>query len=460
VTFTYADLFAGIGGFHAAMSAAGGTCVFASEIDDDARRVYELNWGSDVVRRAHRPIVEGDIIPLTEPRLRHLPQHEVLVAGFPCQPFSKSGHQRGLDETRGTLFFNILKVLKSRRPPVVMLENVRNLVGPRHRTTTWPTILERLRDLGYKVSSEPTIFSPHNLPPRLGGTPQIRDRVFIVATHVGRRRAQRETDLGVTVPNVPAPGWDPTRDWTLARILEHADRVPDSGAHHLDEAELTWIAVWDDFVRSMLTARGGQPLPGHPIWADDLAAVTRPPQGTDEWELLPTWKQRFLAQNSDLYIKHQEVIDDWFARSKAVAGERLENFPASRRKLEWQAQDAQSLWDTAMHLRPSGIRAKKPTYLPALVAINQTSILGSERRRLTVREAARLQGLPEWFNFGAQSDSASFKQLGNAVAVGAVYHVLRAHVANDPDVPEHIRSTVLSRPVKPKIPRPSRERSS
>ena len=87
-----------------------------------------------------------------------------------------------------------------------------------------------------------------------------------------------------------------------------------------------------------------------------------------------------------------------------------------------------------MHFRPSGIRAKAPTYLPALVAITQTSIIGSRARRLSPREAARLQGLPEWFDFGDQAASATYRQLGNGVSVGAVWHVLREHVRRDEDL--------------------------
>lgn len=86
-----------------------------------------------------------------------------------------------------------------------------------------------------------------------------------------------------------------------------------------------------------------------------------------------------------------------------------------------------------MHFRPSGIRAKRATYLPALVAITQTSVIGSRRRRITPREAARLQGLPDWFTFGAQPDAATYKQLGNGVNVGAAYYVLRKHVLRDLD---------------------------
>ena len=185
VPFTFADLFAGIGGFHASLSAAGGQAVFVSEIDPSASAVYERNWGGHVRPRAGRPLLEGDVIPLTDPTVTHVPDHDVLAAGFPCQPFSKSGFQRGINETRGTLFFNIAKILQERQPRVILLENVRNLAGPRHRDT-WATIVRTLRDLGYRVSSTPTVFSPHNLPPELGGTPQVRDRVFILGTLVGR----------------------------------------------------------------------------------------------------------------------------------------------------------------------------------------------------------------------------------------------------------------------------------
>lgn len=130
-------------------------------------------------------------------------------------------------------------------------------------------------------------------------------------------------------------------------------------------------------------------------------------------------------------------------------------FPPSRRKLEWQAQDTPRLWDTVMHFRPSGIRAKRPTYLPALVAITQTSIIGPRGRRLSAREAARLQGLPDGYTFGPQATSATYRQLGNGVNVGAVWNVLKAHVARDEDilkrtgVGQRIVSAVLDAPNSP-----------
>jgi DNA (cytosine-5)-methyltransferase 1 len=87
-----------------------------------------------------------------------------------------------------------------------------------------------------------------------------------------------------------------------------------------------------------------------------------------------------------------------------------------------------------MHFRPSGIRAKRATYLPALVAITQTSIIGPKKRRLSPKEAARLQGLPDWFDFSDQPASATYRQLGNGVNVGVVWHVIREAVLQNKEV--------------------------
>lgn len=430
--FDYVDLFAGIGGFHAALGAAGGDCVMVSEIDPAAQRVYERNWASDVKRAKSRPVVEGDICPLTDPEV-NVPAHDVLAAGFPCQPFSKSGFQRGMNEARGTLFWNICRILEERRPSIVFLENVRNIAGPRH-AHEWETIIRSLRELGYRVSSEPTVFSPHWLPPSKGGTPQVRERVFILGTYVGEERALREVDDGPVVPKGPAPDWSPG-NWDLEEmLLQDDEEIDDVDRYRLSASEQRWLEVWDEFVKDLLEFREGLRLPGFPLWADFFRAVE-----PSEFDRLPRWKSDFIAKNSAFYFEHQSVIDRWRARNSD-----LEEFPASRRKLEWQAQDATSLFETVMHFRPSGIRAKQPTYLPALVAITQTSIIGWRNRRITPREAARLQGLPEWFDFGDQSDSATYKQLGNGVAVGAAYHVFHEHVLQHADdLPDRLVKAVI-----------------
>ena len=415
MSFTFIDLFAGIGGFHGALSALGGKAVYASEIDNDAVRIYEQNWNL---------VPAGDITVAANDSTMLVPAHEVLTGGFPCQPFSKSGKQKGMDETRGTLFWNIAKIIEKRKPKLVLLENVRNLAGPRH-THEWEVIIETLRDLGYRVSSTPLVVSPHRIRPEFGGRPQVRERIFIGATYAGensKEAAQEPQQLDLTAIT---SGWN-IQDWDLSK---HLPLEPASSKglekYALTATEIRWIDAWNDFVVEMLKELDGKSLPGFPIWADEWVSKQDLviPQNT------PAWKANFLQKNAEFYTKHKDSLDAWLKR-----WDNLNDFPPSRRKFEWQAQDAKSLWDCIMHFRPSGIRAKKPTYVPALVAITQTTILGPQRRRLSVREGARLQSLPESFNFGNQPDSASYKQLGNGVNVSAVYHVLKALVERDIDL--------------------------
>ncbi|MFC7595918.1 DNA (cytosine-5-)-methyltransferase [Terrabacter sp. GCM10028922] len=434
------DLFAGIGGFHAMLDHAGGRCLYVSEIDREARQTYIRNW-VDPIPEALRPQINTDItLDTYEDAPVNVPPHDVLAAGFPCQPFSKSGFQRGMDEVRGTLFWNIARVLEERTPAVVLLENVRNLTGPRHRHE-WHVIVQTLREIGYRVSSTPSVFSPHFLPPSLGGTPQVRDRVFILGTYVGPTRAMAEVDVPPTVLRAPVEGWN-VHDWDVEWILDKDSEIPDLVRYTLTADETEWINVWDDLVQRMWSARGVR-LPGFPLWADAWI----PERGLDPMELdaLPKWKANFLIKNARFYDDHRDVIKDWRKANPSFA-----RFPESRRKLEWQAQDTASLWDTVMHFRPSGIRAKAPTYLPALVAITQTSVVGSRHRRLTPHEAARLQGLQRSFSFAGQRDQASYKQVGNGVSVGAAWHVFRSHVEqNANDLPRRLVRSVLAAPLNP-----------
>jgi len=445
--FTYVDLFAGIGGFHAMLDHAGGQCVYVSEIDRAARETYVRNWIEPLPEHM-RPKVNSDITVATPERGGvDVPPHDVLAAGFPCQPFSKSGMQRGMDEARGTLFWNIARILETRRPAVVLLENVRNIAGPRHRHE-WDVIIRTLRENGYRVSDKPTVFSPHLLPPEMGGTPQVRDRVFILGTYIGADRVNRELAAGIEpqplVLREPVNGWSADA-WNAEWILDDDATIKNLADYTLTHEETRWIGVWDDLVRRYLAATG-QKLPGFPLWADHW----RPESELDPriLELVPAWKRDILIKNARFYDANKALIDSW-----RTDYPEFDDFPATRRKLEWQARDLTSLWDALMQFRPSGIRAKAPTYLPALVAITQTSIYGPRRRRLTPHEAARLQGLPLSFDFHSQPDKASYKQVGNGVAVGAAWHVFRTHVeANQRDLPNSLVDAVLGAPASPPSP--------
>jgi DNA (cytosine-5)-methyltransferase 1 len=420
--FTFVDLFAGVGGFHHALQSMGGKCVLAVEQDPACRKVYEIAFPGT-------PIV-GDIRSLTkneggkdlDAKLvdEMVPDHDVLCAGFPCQPFSKSGYQQGTrDKTRGTLFFDVMTIVFAKRPRFIILENVRNLAGPRH-ADTWGTIIESLREANYKVASEPLVFSPHLLSPESGGSPQIRDRVFILASRleggseddrVGQPLAKREA----------TPGWGPDR-WRVEEYLDADDEIPNLKDYQLRDEEIGWIEAWEYFVQMVPS----DDLPGFPIWVDEFRLRPRVTLST------PPWKANFLRKNSDFYRAYRESIDEWLRMRWGPLGQRVRDFPVSRRKFEWQARSWQpkkvdrTLFDLVLQMRPSGIRVKPPTYLPALVAIAQTSIIGSRMRTITPVEAARLQMIPfEPFVEAEIPDSSVYKQLGNAVNVGVVRHMAR-----------------------------------
>lgn len=160
--FTFIDLFAGIGGFRIAFQDFKGKCVFSSEIDKYARMTYDANFGE---------IPFGDITKISE---KDIPNHDILLGGFPCQAFSIAGQRGGFNDTRGTLFFDIARIIKEKKPKAFFLENVKGLFN-HDSGRTLNVILNTLRnDLKYYVP-EPEIVNAKDF-----GVPQNRERIFIV----------------------------------------------------------------------------------------------------------------------------------------------------------------------------------------------------------------------------------------------------------------------------------------
>jgi DNA (cytosine-5)-methyltransferase 1 len=425
LTLKFIDLFAGIGGFHEALESINATCVFASEIDPRAREIYLNNRGDNLDGEFNEDFNEIFVGSIKS----RIPNHDILTAGFPCQPFSKSGFQRGLDDIRGNHFLGIARIIEERRPRVVVLENVRNLVGPKHNQT-WTTIREILRGLGYLLPDFPTIFSPHLFPPELGGTPQSRERVFIVAVRDDRRRKSL-VNIQSPLLNKPFDNWDPNK-WDLAKsVLQRDHQIPNLGEYLLTAEEISVIEIWEEFV-NLAGSSEGRRLPGFPFWADEFRVKTPDVSG------LPLWKVNFILNNHKFYTSNKAELFNWLRKHNYLA-----DLSASKRKLEWQADDMSSIWKGLIQFRPSGVRVKKPTYAPALVAMNQTSIYGPKKRRLTVREAARLQGFNDSLDFGTQLDSISYKQLGNAVAPKTALFVLRECSKFWPFFPQDIRDELI-----------------
>ena len=158
--FTFIDLFAGIGGIRIPFEKLGGTCVFSSEWDKHARQTYAANFGETPA---------GDI---TQIDAADIPAHDILLAGFPCQPFSILGDKQGFADTRGTLFFDIARILKEKQPNAFLLENVKQL-RTHDKGRTFAIIQESLAQLGYTIYHE--VLNALDF-----GLPQKRERIFIV----------------------------------------------------------------------------------------------------------------------------------------------------------------------------------------------------------------------------------------------------------------------------------------
>jgi DNA (cytosine-5)-methyltransferase 1 len=381
-SFRFIDLFAGVGGFHVALESLGGRCVLASEIDEKCQEVYSRNFpGTKMV---------GDIHDLNkcdgeEP----VPLHDVLCAGFPCQPFSKAGQRLGLEDTRGTLFYEIAKIVERRSPEYLILENVPNLVGHNHGRT-WQTISNVLHDLDYVFDTVPTRFSPHLL-----GIPQIRERVFILA-----KKRSSDKDKPVRVVRPRAPKCD------INEILLDDSQIRDIETFRLSKKEVALVEMWNEFMAGI-----EGPPPGFPVWADEF-------KKTYDTSDLPDWKQNFLRKNRKLYKDNKQFLDKWLQRHK-----HLEHLHQTHTKFEWQAGDSErNLWKMIFQFRPSGLRVKRPDYFPALVAITQTSVIGKRRRRLTPREVARLQSFPDDFRIH-EDNRVAYKQFGNSVNVDVIRHL-------------------------------------
>lgn len=158
--FRFIDLFAGIGGFHMALESFGAECVYANEWDKHAQKVYCENFGI---------MPEGDITKVDE---KTIPDHDILCAGFPCQAFSISGKQLGFNDSRGTLFFDVARIVKEKRPKVVFMENVKNF-AKHDGGKTIKVVEATMHELGY--SFHYAVLNAVNY-----GIPQKRERVYMV----------------------------------------------------------------------------------------------------------------------------------------------------------------------------------------------------------------------------------------------------------------------------------------
>lgn len=380
--FKFIDLFCGIGGFHLAMTSLGGKCVFASDIDTECQKTYKLNYGIDVV---------GDI---TKVNVEDIEPFNVLCAGFPCQAFSNAGKQLGFnDPTRGTLFFDVMRIARHHKPEYMLLENVKNL-ALHDNGRTWEVIYNTIQETGYNVLKDPVIFSPHFI-----GLPQNRERVFIMCVR---------KDVG----NIPEFVFNTKRndlpECSIESILLDDSQIENIEKYRINQKQIDLINLWDELIKGLKCD-----LPGCPIYGEFFVPSVNDIPGYADF---PQWKKEYAEKNVKYYLKHRTFLNQWMKRA-----EKVEMYQNTRRHLEWQTNrdENESMWNHIMQFRQSGLRVKRPTYFPALVAIVQTSILAMRKRYLVPRECARMQSFPDSFKMNPD-DYVAYRQFGNSVNVEVV----------------------------------------
>ena len=416
----FIDLFAGLGGFHLALKQLGHRCVFASEVNPELQGIYVKNFGL---------VPNGDI---REVPIATIPTHEILCAGFPCQPFSKAGEQGGFDcPSWGDLFGHVVAILRHHKPEFLLLENVPNLLK-HNEGKTWKRVLRLLGAAGYK--SDAKVLSPHQF-----GVPQIRERVYIVARRGGLR------DFA----------WPEAKSYPDLHVNSVLEKKP-AEAKQLTQQVIECLDMWQRFIREFPK---DEQLPTFPIWAmefgadypyedfspqslkpsqlrqyrgaygkslarvpDDKLIAALPPYARKDKQRFPDWKVDFIRKNRDLYTTHKKWIKLW--------KHELLELPPSLQKLEWNCKGGErDIWRYVIQFRASGVRVKKPTTAPSLIAmtVTQVPIIAWERRYMTPRECAKLQSM-ESLKSLPEASTPAYKALGNAINVHVIQLIAKVLV--------------------------------
>lgn len=268
----FIDLFAGIGGFHIAMHSHGAECVFVSEWDAHARSTYEHNFKSVSPKvfqvdasSGEQKFFAGDItkVDLKADPLA-IPDFDVLCGGFPCQPFSQAGLKKGMEETRGTLFFDIVRILEDKRPAAFFLENVRGLLNHQSGDKKTIEIIEsKLADLGYSFNLHLVKASDH-------GVPQHRPRLFMI----GFRSADQDATYKANLPK-PVPLEKTMSDvmgGEVSREVGFTLRV--GGRYSGVNDRRNWDTYLVDGTTVVLNKAQGLQMQGFPSWFEFPETVT------------------------------------------------------------------------------------------------------------------------------------------------------------------------------------------
>lgn len=383
---TFIDLFCGIGGFHQALKEYA-NCVFACDLNKYCRETYFNNYGLHP---------EGDITKVDE---KNVPTMDIITAGFPCQSFSNAGKKKNFSDKRGMLFEHILRIAAHKKPKFMFLENVKHIKRI-NKGESFKYILKRIRETGYVVDEKKTVFdiSPHHI-----GIPQNRERVIFVCI----RKDLYKADKNIT-PDVPLI--QPELKFTFETDVKILKK------YKIKKELLDVLNIWDKMIKVFAVGEKLSPT----ILCNEF--YRKEHYSAEQLENLPKWKKDYMKKNEPIYNKYKEHWDAWYAENKTLLSKR-----EVYGKLEWQTgkkKENDSIFNHFIQIRQSGIRVKRSTYFPTLVAIVQTPIYGKEKRYITPRECARLQSFPEDFK-PHEKDNVAYKQFGNSVNVEVIKLVIK-----------------------------------
>lgn len=413
----FIDLFAGLGGTRIGLQQAlekngfKGECVFTSEIKPHAISVYSSNFKGDTV--------SGDI---TKIEAKDIPDFDFLLAGFPCQPFSAAGMRKGFMDTRGTLFFDIERILKEKKPRAFLLENVEGLVNHDKEDKSKPigrtlsTILEHLEELGYQVTWRVLDASQY-------GVPQKRKRIYIAGSLKDKvdlediqKRASKiddileknATDAKIIESKVAQKLLEKYKPEELAGKCVKDKRGGKDNIHSWDlelkgsvseeQKEILENLLRQRRRKSWAKKKGIPWSDGMPLTLEEIASFQLCGNDTEE-------RRRHL----------KELLDDLVAK-KYLTFELPKKVPEGYEEKGYNIVAGKLSFDISNILDPNGCA-------PTLVAMDVTKMAvidGSKLRRLTTREGLRLFGFPETYSIDGVSYKEAFDLLGNSVSINAI----------------------------------------
>jgi len=412
----FIDLFAGLGGFHLALTDQGHKCVYACEIDDSLRDYYKKNFNI---------YPAGDI---TKIDVDKIPKHQILCAGFPCQPFSKAGNSQGFNhKIAGQMFFYLLKIIKFHRPQYLLLENVPNLLT-HNKGLTWDYMKKKMMKLGYQIDQK--VISPIDF-----NVPQTRDRLYIVAKRIALN--------GFKWPEKLKP---------KNNLKNYLSKNP-KNVKKISKEKLIAINTWKYFL-SKIPKKNYLP---NPLWTMEFGATypfeNKTPHAMKLSDLqklkgkfgislknmskkeifenlpnyanvktlkFPDWKIRMIKRTRDFYKINKKWVDKILP---LIIDMKFEAY----QKLEWNCQgDKFNFIKKIISFRGSGIRIRRNHSSPTLISATSTQVpyLAWKKRYLSMDECLRIQGFHK-IKYYPTTPFKFYSSIGNAVNVKVISKIAK-----------------------------------